>query len=180
MEQNVNSSMQGVGLLMIVFSFLKKSFYVIYIFYVHFLKWVFILFVVRKKSKKGEKRASFLKAFLGCKYCFPELSSSIISGHRGDRKTETSWKKKRIKDLSFSTFHLHPRRADWLNFVLQSEKKSIRCKGKKYLTGFGREVDIWKISYKTINTVNSQLIHLFIPSVTVYWTLEDSNILADR
>lgn len=32
MEQNVNSGMQGVGLLMIIFSLKKKSFYVIYIF----------------------------------------------------------------------------------------------------------------------------------------------------
>ena len=64
MEQNVNSGMQGIGLLMIVFFFFKKSFYVIYIFYVHFLKWVFILFVVRKKSKKGEKGLLSLKHFL--------------------------------------------------------------------------------------------------------------------
>lgn len=120
MEQNVNSGMQGVGLLMIIFSLKKKSFYVIYIFLCTFFKVSIYSFCCQKKIKKREKKGLLsLKHFLDANTAFQNYLHQFFLGIGVIERQRQVGKKKRIKDLSFSTFHLHPRRADWLNFVLQ-------------------------------------------------------------
>lgn len=73
-------------------------------------------FCCQKKIKKGGGKGLLsLKHFLDANTAFQNYLYQFFLGTGVIERQRQGEKKERIKVLSFSAFHLCPRRADWLN-----------------------------------------------------------------